>query len=197
VFEIAALLNKPVSQLSLGQRIRCEVVAALLHAPDVLLLDEPSIGLDVTAKAALRDHVMALSRAEGITVLLTSHDTGDIERICERVIVIDHGRVIRDQSLGGLKREFMGARAVTIVTGEERPELEMSGVRVTNREAYCLKLSVDTRMTTVEQVVVAALAALSVRDLIIEEAPLEDVVKAIYRRAPDDIPDPGGPHGLH
>src|SRR5262249_31130071 len=93
-FAIRDLLDRPVSQLSLGQRLRCEVAASLLHAPAILLLDEPTIGLDVTAKAALRDHLNALSREENTTILLTSHDTGDIERICERVILIDHGRLL-------------------------------------------------------------------------------------------------------
>src|SRR5256885_1097272 len=82
----------------------CEIAAALLHAPKILFLDEPTIGLDVTAKAALRDHLNELARADGTTVVLTSHDTGDIEKICERAIVIDHGRLIMDSSLAELRR---------------------------------------------------------------------------------------------
>jgi ABC-2 type transport system ATP-binding protein len=193
VFDIGGFLDKPASQLSLGQRIRCEVAAALLHAPDVLLLDEPSIGLDVTAKSALRDHLTELSREEGTTVLLTSHDTGDIEHICERVIVIDHGRVIRDQALTTLRREFMQYRTVILVTGEEDPDFVLDGVGITAREPYRLTLAVNTEATTVEKVIGAALARLSVRDLMIENAPLEDVVKSIYRRRLDS----GGGHAPH
>lgn len=192
VFDIAGLLEKPVSQLSLGQRIRCEVVAALLHGPEILLLDEPSIGLDVTAKSALRDYLSALSREDGTTVLLTSHDTGDIERICDRVIVIDHGRVIRDQALVVLRREFMQHRTVILVTADEAPDLDLAGVKVVAREPYRLTLAVDTRVTAVEKVISAALATVSVRDLVIENAPLEDVVKAIYRNSSD-----GGGHAIH
>ncbi len=92
-FAIGAFIDQPVSHLSFGQRLRCEIAGALIHAPSILLLDEPTIGLDATGKALLRDHLDAISRNAGRTVLLTSHDTGDIESICERVIVIDHVRI--------------------------------------------------------------------------------------------------------
>ena len=127
-----------------GQRIRCEIAASLLHGPGLLLLDEPTIGLDITAKAALRDHLGELSRAEGTTVLLTSHDTGDIETICDRVIVIDHGRLLLDQPLERLRREFLQHRAMILVTAEEHPRLELPGVAVAAAEPYRLSLSVDT-----------------------------------------------------
>ena len=182
VFDVGAFLDRTVSQLSLGQRLRCEVVAALLQAPDLLLLDEPSIGLDVTAKAALHDHLRALSREDGTTVLLTSHDTGDIEEICERVIVIDRGRGLLDQSLGALRREFMQRRTVALVTTEETPALDLPGVLVAAREPHRLVLSVDTSVVALEKVVTAALQQLGVRDLVIENPPLDDFVRAIYAR---------------
>lgn len=180
-FDIAGLLDRPVAELSLGQRIRCEIAASLLHAPGLLLLDEPTIGLDVTAKAALRDHLGQLSRSEGTTVLLTSHDTGDIETICERVIVIDHGRLLLDQPLERLRREFLQHRAMTLVTAEEHPSLDLPGVAIAAAEPYRLSLSVDTARIPVEKVVAAALARLSLRDIVIENPPLEEVIKAIYR----------------
>ena len=142
-FDIGALLDRPVSELSLGQRIRCEIAAALLHGPGVLLLDEPTIGLDVTAKAALRDHLGELSRAEGTTVLLTSHDTGDIETICDRVIVIDRGRLLLDAPLESLRRDFLQRRSMILVTAEEHPHFAMPGVAVA-AEPYRLTLSLDT-----------------------------------------------------
>src|SRR6185437_7897110 len=129
-FTIADLLDRPVAQLSLGQRLRCEIAAALLHRPRLLLLDEPTIGLDVTAKAALRHHLSAAAREDGTTILLTSHDTGDIERICERAIVIDRGRLILDRPIEALRRGFGRRRMVALVTEEERPELALPGVTV-------------------------------------------------------------------
>ena len=181
IFDIADFVDRPVSELSLGQRIRCEITAVLLHAPRVLLLDEPSIGLDVTAKAALRDHLNTLSRQASTTVLLTSHDTGDVEKICDRVIVIDEGRLLLDQPLDRLRQSFLQRRSVVLMTAEEWPSLELPGVVVTSAEPYRLALSVDTGVTAVEHVVGTALRLLSVRDLIIENPPLEEIVKAIYR----------------
>jgi len=181
VFDVAGYLDRAVSGLSLGERIRCEIVAALLHAPEILLLDEPSIGLDVNAKAALRDHLNALSRDDGTTVLLTSHDTGDIERICERVIVIDHGRLLLDLPLERLRRDFLKTRSVVLLTNEEQPIFELPGVTVATREPYRLSLAVDTAVAPIERVVAAALARLSINDLVIEDPPLEAVIAAIYR----------------
>src|SRR5262245_3428507 len=108
LFQIAELLAKPVRQLSLGERMRCEVVASLLHGPDILFLDEPTIGLDVTAKAMLRDLLRAQSLEEGRTLLLTSHDTGDMESVCDRVIVIHRGRLLLDQPTAKLRGGFIG-----------------------------------------------------------------------------------------
>lgn len=193
-FDIGGLLDRPVSELSLGQRIRCEIAASLLHGPGLLLLDEPTIGLDVTAKAALRDHLGELSRAEGTTVLLTSHDTGDIETICDRVIVIDRGRLLLDAPLESLRRDFLQRRSMILATSEENPQFEMPGVTVAAAEPYRLTLSLDTAVAPVEKVVAGALTQLSLRDIVIENPPLEDVIKAIYRQggAPGGAEHVGG-----
>ena len=182
-FAIGDLLSRRVAELSLGQRLRCEIAAALLHAPAILLLDEPTIGLDLTAKAALRDHLNLLSRADGTTILLTSHDTGDIERICDRAIIIDRGRLLMDLPLERLRRDFLKQRTVTIVTEQERPALGLPGITVTAAEPHRLTLAIDIAVASVEQAVSAALASLTVRDLIIENPPLEDIIHAIYRGA--------------
>jgi ABC-2 type transport system ATP-binding protein len=174
--------------LSLGQRLRCEIVGALIHAPSVLLLDEPTIGLDVTGKALLRDHLDTMSRDAGTTVLLTSHDTGDIERICERVIFIDHGRLLMDLPIAQLKRDFLRHRTVILATGEETPVLTLDGVTTRTAEPYRLTLAVDTTIVPVEKVVATVLQRLTVRDLSVENPPLEAVIKAIYRGELADPP---------
>jgi viologen exporter family transport system ATP-binding protein len=184
-FDIESLLDRPVAQLSLGQRIRCEIVGALLHEPQVLLLDEPTIGLDVTAKAALRDHLNTLAREHGTTVLLTSHDTGDIEKICDRVIVIDRGSVLLDQPLEKLKREHLQHRSIVLLTEEETPSLAALGIAGVNDAPYRLRIDVDIRSLSIERVVSNALSRLKVRDLLIEHPPLEDIIKAIYRSTHD------------
>ncbi len=179
-FRIGHLIEQPVRQLSLGQRMRCEIVASLLHGPRIVFLDEPTIGLDVTAKAQLREHLKALSRQEDITVLLTSHDTGDIAEICERVIVINHGEKLLDQPLAELRRHYGRQKAITLATGEETPAFAMAGVKVLNSGRHQLQLGVDLEVASVDQVVAAALGSLSVQDLVIEEARLDDVIKQIY-----------------
>src|SRR5262249_21797019 len=106
VFGLAPLMSTPVRHLSLGERMRCEIAASLLHSPRMLFLDEPTIGLDVSAKAAIRELLLAESTREGITLLLTSHDTGDMESVCDRVIVIHRGRLLWDDSNAALRKSF-------------------------------------------------------------------------------------------
>ncbi len=114
-FALEPLLDRPVRQLSLGERMRCEVAASLLHAPRVLFLDEPTIGLDVTAKATIRELLQHRAEVDGTTLLLTSHDTGDIEEVCDRVIIIHRGRILLDTAIEELKRRYRRTRQVTIV----------------------------------------------------------------------------------
>ena len=112
LFELEALVDTPVRHLSLGERMRCEIVASLLHSPRLLFLDEPTIGLDVTAKAAIRDLLRTESERERVTLILTSHDTGDIERVCTRVIVINHGRLLWDGAVAALRSAVIGNRVL-------------------------------------------------------------------------------------
>ena len=180
---IGDLIDRPVAQLSLGQRLRCEIAAALMHAPPILLLDEPTIGLDVSAKASLRDHLIQLSAEEGTTILLTSHDTGDIERICERALVIDKGLLLLDQPLAALRARHLRHRLVTLMTEEENPVLDLPGVALASREPHRASFAVDLDLASVERVVATALERFSVRDLAIENPPLDDVIRAIYSGA--------------
>jgi ABC-2 type transport system ATP-binding protein len=182
-FGIGALLDKPVRGLSLGERMRCEVVASLLHAPELLVLDEPTIGLDVSAKAALRDLLRERSEADGCTVLLASHDTGDMERVCDRVIVIHRGRVLLDRPVATLRRTYLKRKIVTLSTVEPAVELSLPGVVVRERAPHRTVLEVDVAATPVEAVVQATLAATRLTDLSVEDPPMEEIVHAIYSAA--------------
>ncbi len=182
-FGIGPLLGKPVRQLSLGERMRCEVVASLLHAPQILFLDEPTIGLDVTAKAVIRDLVREESEQNGCSVLLTSHDTGDMERVCERVIVIHHGRLLLDEPVERLRREYIQRKLLTLRTAEERVTIELPGVRVVRQSPHLTELEVDVTVTAVEVVVQAALEASRLHDLTVEDPPMEEIIQAIYADA--------------
>ncbi|MGF1455976.1 MAG: ATP-binding cassette domain-containing protein [Alphaproteobacteria bacterium] len=184
VLKIGHLIGQPVKSLSLGQRMRCEIAGSLLHGPSVLFLDEPTIGLDVTAKALLREHLKHLAQAEDTTIVLTSHDTGDIEEICDRVILINDGRILLDRPLEALRADFLTAKQVVLVTDEEAPHLtlgaDMPGVELTARDRHRLTLRVDTKHSRVDRVVAQALETLSVRDLSIEAAPLESIILRLY-----------------
>ena len=182
-FALAPLLDQPVHRLSLGQRMRCEITASLLHGPDLLFLDEPTIGLDVTAKAAIRDFIREHARDHGQTVLLTSHDTRDIELVCERVIVIDEGRIVVDEPTDRLRSRFLARKLVTLKS--RAPHLEIDGAGVTRRpsEPHTTVLEVDTRVARVEGVIAQALAAGGIDDVTIEDPPMEEVVHEIYASA--------------
>jgi len=182
-FGIGGLVAKPVRHLSLGERMRCELVASLLHRPSILFLDEPTIGLDVVAKATLRDLVRELSERDGSTVLLASHDTGDMERVCDRVLVIHGGRLLLDRGLDELRRTFIRRKVVTLLSADERIEVEMAGVAVVSRLPHRVVLEVDTERTKIEAVVQAVLSTSRLQDISVEDPPMEEIVQAIYTRA--------------
>ncbi len=182
VFGLGPLLTQPARTLSLGQRMRCDLAAALLHQPTVLFLDEPTIGLDITAKSLLRDHLNALAREFETTILLTSHDTDDIERVCERVILIDHGTKVLDTSLGDLRRDYARIKTVTLALEEEAAGYTRAGVSIVAQTAHRLVLNVDVAVAPLEEVVSACLSRFKIQDIAIENMPLEEVIRAIYAR---------------
>jgi ABC-2 type transport system ATP-binding protein len=179
-FDLEPLLDKPVSQLSLGERMRAEVAASLLHRPRILFLDEPTIGLDVAAKSTIRALLQRQSEQDGATLLLTSHDTGDIERVCQRVIVIHGGRVVSDGSLAQLRRDYLGAKRVRLQSERERLSFNLPGVRLVKELPHHCELEVSTAITAVGTVIEAALRQGALRDVTIEDAPLDEVIQAFY-----------------
>jgi len=183
VFALGTLVNTPVRHLSLGERMRCEIVASLLHSPRMLFLDEPTIGLDVSAKAMIRELLWTESEREGVTLLLTSHDTGDMERVCTRAIVINHGRLLWDGEISGLRRGYLKAKRVTLWSESERLELTLPGVRVLSSASYRTELEIALEITPLGQVVDAALRQAAIRDMAIEDAPLDEVIRALYATA--------------
>ena len=184
-FGLAPLLLQPVNRLSLGQRMRCEIVASLLHGPAVLFLDEPTIGLDVTAKAAIRDLINAQAQSEGLTVVLTSHDTRDIELVCDRVIVINQGRIVVDQPTDQLRRQFLAHKLVTLHAPSRTVEIDLPGVTRRPSEPHLAVFEIDTRKVRVEHVIAAALDGGGIEDITIEDPPMEEVVREIYAVAHD------------
>ncbi len=182
-FRIGSLVDKPVKTLSLGERMRCELVAALLHAPDLLFLDEPTIGLDVTAKAIIRDLVRERSEQDGCTVLLASHDTGDMESVCDRVLVIHRGRLLLDRSVAALRSGFLRRKRVTLRTVEADPQVEVAGATIVERGPHRVVLDVDPAAHSIGAVVAAAISTVRLDDISVEDPPFEEIVKAIYASA--------------
>ena len=179
LLEIGDLVNKPTRQLSLGERMKCELVAALLHRPRVLFLDEPTIGLDVSMQAKMRDFIRDYNQRFGAAVLLTSHYMDDVVALCPRVIVIDHGRLIYDGDLQALARRVRPDKRLTVRLSRpvERAELERLAPVVTLAAAQAVLSVAPARL---QAVVRDALAALPITDLTIEEAPLEEVMRALF-----------------
>lgn len=185
LLEMEAFLDTPVRQLSLGQRMRGDLAAALLHEPPILYLDEPTIGLDVVAKARMREFLAQINRERGVTVLLTTHDMSDIERLCSRMLIIDHGRVIYDGDLNAIKERFGGERTVVVDLEEEAPPLSVAGASVTRIDGPRQWLRFRRSETTAAQVISAVAANARLLDLTIEEPAIEDVVRRMYERGFD------------
>jgi ABC-2 type transport system ATP-binding protein len=171
-----------VRQLSLGQRMRAEIGAALLHEPDLLFLDEPTIGLDAPSKLAVRDFVRRANRERGTTVLLTTHDMHDVEALAERVIVIGHGRVLSDGPVEALRAQVMAERRLAVdFAGDETPaQLELPGVRLLSREGRRLVLGFDPALVNAPALIARIAAAHAIEDIRLEGLAIEEVISRFY-----------------
>jgi ABC-2 type transport system ATP-binding protein len=179
VLDLDAFLQTPVRQLSLGQRIRGEPAASMLHGPELLFLDEPTIGLDVVAKQRVRDFLLEINRQDGVTVMLTTHDLGDIERLCERLLVIDQGSLIWDGGIPELKERFGGERTLVVDLEEPAPPLAVEGAAVERVEGPRQWLRFRGSASDLTARVVASARVV---DLQIQEPDIEEIVRRIYAR---------------
>ncbi|MGF9759031.1 ATP-binding cassette domain-containing protein [Microvirga sp. 0TCS3.31] len=181
LLDLGDQLDTPVRQLSLGQRMRGDITAALLHDPEVLYLDEPTIGLDVVSKGRLREFLRALNDERGTTLVLTTHDLQDIEALCDRVIVIDHGTSVFDGPLAGLHEQGGSTRTLVVDLVDEASPIEVPGAVVRRVEGPRQWLSFPAEASAAP-VVAAVAAAYDVADLSIQEPDIEDVIRELYSR---------------
>lgn len=181
IFEIQDLMDVPVRKLSLGQRIRCEIAASIIHKPDIIFLDEPTIGLDVIVKHKIRELILRLNREESTTIFLTSHDAGDIEQLCKRAIIINHGEIVLNEKIKSLKHDYLNHKIVEIKY-DKIPELEDCGLNVLNAKGNGVKVQVDTSKQQIEEVLSRLIALGRVEDITITDPPMEEVIAHIYRQ---------------
>lgn len=184
LMDLEPLLDVPVRQLSLGQRMRSDLAAALLHGPSLLFLDEPTIGLDAVSKLAIRDFVRELNRDRQVTVLLTTHDMDDIEALCARVMVIGNGRILADGSVDALRRRVRNER-VLVVDYDSASEAAMlaaegEGVRLVERDASRVRIAFDPERLPAATLIGKLLAQGTPHDLFIEHPPIEQTVAELY-----------------
>src|SRR5437588_3439734 len=173
LLEAKELFDVPVRSLSLGQRMRCELAACLLHQPEVLFLDEPTIGLDLVAKQRFRELLVRLNSEQGTTIFLTSHDVADIEQVAERAIVINHGVVIYDDEVAAMRRMLLSTKHVAVALASPAPMPTLSGVTVVEHSDAILRVVVDTAARPIREVLDTLLADLDMTDISVTDPPLE------------------------
>jgi len=182
LLDARGLFDQPVRGLSLGQRMRCELVASMLHAPEVLFLDEPTIGLDLVAKARFRDLIVRINEERGTTILLTSHDVSDIEQVARRVIVINHGRLIYDDRVSVMRRALLGTKVLDVRFEQPPGDVRVEGARLVKLTGSGAKLEVDTGRRPIRSVLDDLLDRYDVVDISVADPPLEEIVSHIYAR---------------
>jgi ABC-2 type transport system ATP-binding protein len=180
LMRLEKVLNQPVRQLSLGQRMRCEITAALLHEPPLVFLDEPTIGLDAPSKLAVREFIGRINRERGVTVILTTHDMHDIEALAQRVIVIGDGRILADGSFDALRAGVLAERRLFVDFAAEAPAFEDADVRVVKRDGRQIELAFDPRRIAAPALIARIAAAHAVDDIHVEEPLIEEVIARFY-----------------
>nr|MDD3719866.1 ATP-binding cassette domain-containing protein [Candidatus Gracilibacteria bacterium] len=180
-FDINDFLNTPVRKLSLGQRMRCEVVASLIHKPKILFLDEPTIGLDIVAKQKLRDVINKINKEENTTIFLTSHDIGDIEEICNRVVVINHGKVIYDGDIKELKKKHIKTKIIKVKFEKTYETYDLGeNVKILNNTGNYLEFEIENDKKTLQNVIEILTNKYPFEDINITEPSMENIIKTFY-----------------
>lgn len=178
--------DTPVRQLSLGQRMRSDLVAALLHNPDILFLDEPTIGVDIVAKDRFRSFIRQLNRERQVTVLLTTHDLSDIEKVCERMMIIDNGHIIYNGSITGIKERFAPYRVLVVDFAEGVSEVKIARAELIEREGQRARFRFNREHVSASELITELAQQHRVRDISVEEPEIEEVVRKIYERSATD-----------
>ncbi|OME78256.1 ABC transporter [Paenibacillus sp. FSL A5-0031] len=179
--ELQEIIQMPVRQLSLGQRMRCEIAASLLHSPSVLFLDEPTIGLDAVSKIAVRSFIKRINEEKGVTIILTTHDMNDIEALANRIILIGKGKLLYDGSLSAIRSQFGTQKTITVVYSHRAEPLEIAGAVVEEWSPERAVLSVDTAQVVISDVLIRLSEQVELLDVTIDTLPIEDMIVQLYK----------------
>ena len=184
LLDVKELVKKPVRQLSLGERMRCEIIQSLLHNPSIVFFDEPTIGLDIVAKEKMRDFIKEINRKYGTTFVITTHDMGDIEKLCERVVIINHGKIIYDGLLSKVRKKFANKKVIEcrFLDPIIPKEFRMNGCKVLTRKEHQITVEVDLVRANLVKVIDKLMKEYSseVEDMAITDPPIEEIIATIY-----------------
>ena len=180
LLQLHPFLSTPVRRLSLGQRMRCDLTAALLHNPEILYLDEPTIGLDVVAKEQVRQFLRQVNAERQVTVILTTHDLNDVEQVCQRLIIIDNGKIIYDGGIDDLKKRYGKTRMLIVDLAQAYSDIQLEGVDLTRRDSNRIWLAFDRDAISASEVIAQLTARYEIQDLTISEPEIEEIVRRIY-----------------
>ena len=180
MLQLQPFLSTPVRRLSLGQRMRCDLTAALLHNPEILYLDEPTIGLDVVAKEQVRQFLRQVNAERQVTVILTTHDLNDVEKVCRRLIIIDSGKIIYDGGIDALKERYGKTRILIVDLAQAYSDIQLEGVDLTRRDGNRIWLAFDRDTISASEVIAQLTARYEIQDLTISEPEIEEIVRRIY-----------------
>lgn len=183
ILEISKICHVPVRQLSLGQRMRCDIAASLLHAPKILFLDEPTIGLDAVSKLAVRDFIRRLNKEHKVTILLTTHDMDDIESLCHRVLVLHEGHIFFDGNLAALRKKMLPERRLIVDLLKENETIQDPFATLIKQEGHRVWLSFNPDVTATPELIKRITSTHAIRDLYIENPPIEEIIAKLYRDA--------------
>jgi ABC-2 type transport system ATP-binding protein len=189
VFDLESFKSQPVRKLSLGQRMRGEIACALIHNPEIIFLDEPTIGLDVVSKKSLRELLLKINKEENVTIFLTSHDVGDIEFLCQRTIIVNHGEIVVDMNTVDLQKNFIHEKYIDIFINKKLeilPEL-VEGINYKNKEkakeSDKIKLVIDLKILNIKNALQKVLEIFDVVDIEVYDVELEEVIREMYAKA--------------
>ena len=183
ILQIEDIMKTPVRDLSLGERMKCKIVAALIHNPKLVFLDEPTIGLDIISKERFIDFIKDINKKYNTTFIVTTHDMQDVERLCKRIVIINHGEIIYDGYLEHIKDKFIKKKIVDVKIEDSNINFRLNGCKIMQKAKYELKIELDLKKNTIENLVNYLLRRFMIADINIQDPSIEEIIKSIYKNA--------------